>query len=104
MTSEALSGMFSKNKPTAGRPRAATPPALTYGVDFGKMMGWVEDGFAARWAGKRVRFPNLLTARDLFGENQEIRKRLWLMDLSAYLADRGYRPIGLLTKLAVEQP
>ena len=33
---------------------------------------------------KRVRLPNLLTPKDLFGENQEIRKRL--------------RPNGLLTK------
>jgi len=46
----------------------------------------------------RVRFPNLLTAKDLFGENQEITKRLRPTDLSAYRADRRYRPIGLLTE------
>jgi hypothetical protein len=40
-----------------------------------------------------------LTPKDLFGENQEIRKRLRPTDLSAYRADRGYRPIGLLTEL-----
>ena len=50
---------------------------------------------------KRVWLANLLTAKYLFGENQEIRKRLRLRDLSAYRADHGYRPIGLLTKLGV---
>ncbi len=43
--------------------------------------------------------PNLLTAKDLFGQNEEISKRVRLTDLSAYHADCGYRLIGLLTEL-----
>ena len=48
---------------------------------------------------ERVRFPNLLTAKDLFGQNHQIRKRHRPTDLPAYRADRGYRPVSLLTKL-----
>ena len=56
--------------------------------------------FRLFWAGQETRrLPNLLTAKDLFGENQEIRMRLWLTDLSTCFAERGYMSIGLLTKL-----
>ena len=51
-----------------------------------------------------MRFPNLLTAKDLLAENQEIRKRDRLTGLSAYHANHGYRPIGLLTEFACYKP
>jgi len=51
---------------------------------------------------KRVRFPNLLTANHLLGENWEVGKRDMPTELSAYHADIGYRRIGLLTEFCAK--